>query len=248
MSQKNNLIVVWYLGGVLVGGNVFLHWLLNHLSWGDDMEYLVRLFCLLGIFIWLNYRYLHLKPCLGTSVGVLEQVRVNSSSWLLICISILPVMFQIWPADMMFLMKTILLTMFGVFVEEYLCRGLLLGYALKESVSYKQLIIRIFQVSILFGFAHIGNIFEQSFIFTLYQVFYTIVYGIYFSALTLRTKGLFWSMFLHFFINLNSAFLLQGNVTTGVPSLLGILIVNSVLLLCSLYLLRKKKVSEWLIN
>lgn len=248
MSQKNNVVVVWYLGIILVGGNIFLHQLFSNVHLGEDIEYLVRLFSLLGFFIWLNRRYLQMKPHLGAAVGTLEQVCVNSSSWLLICTSILPVMFQIWPTDIMFLIKTTLLTIFGVFVEEYLCRGLLLGYALKEKVSYKQLMSRIFQVSILFGLAHIGNIFDQSFSFTVYQVFYTTVYGIYFSALTLRTKGLFWPMFLHFFINFNSSLLLQGDVIAGVPSLLGILIVNGILLICSCYLLRKKKVSEWLIN
>ncbi|MGT2753788.1 CPBP family intramembrane glutamic endopeptidase [Streptococcus ovis] len=248
MSQKNNVMVVWYLGAILVGGNIFLHWLFSSVHLGEDTASLVHLSSLLVIFSWLNRRYLHVKPRLGAIVGILEQVYVNSSSWLLICIFILPIMIQIWPTDIIFLMKTILLTVLGVFMEEYLCRGLLLGYALKEKVSYKQLMSRIFQISILFGLAHIGNVFNQSLAFTFYQVFYTMVYGIYFSALTLRTKGLFWSMFLHFFINFNSSLLLQGDVTAGVPSLLGILIVNGILLICSLYLLRKKKVGEWLIN
>lgn len=248
MSQKNNVVVVWYLGIILVGGNIFLHWLFDTVHLGEDIEYIMRLLSLLVIFIWLNRQYFQVRPRLGATVGILEQICVNSSSWLLICISILPVMFQIWPTDIKFLTKTILLTMFGVFVEEYLCRGLLLGCALKEKVSYKQLMSRIFQVSILFGLTHIGNVFGQSSSFTVYQVFYTTVYGIYFSALTLRTKGLFWTMFLHFFINFNSSLLLQGDVIAGVPSLLGILIVNGILLICSFYLLRKKKVSEWLIN
>ncbi|MGT2965515.1 CPBP family intramembrane glutamic endopeptidase, partial [Streptococcus acidominimus] len=73
--------------------------------------------------------------------------------------------------------------------------------ALKDGLgSYKNVLQAVLISSLAFGLAHLGNLQTQALDVTLFQVYYAMAMGIYFAAVVIRTRSLWWAIFIHFIV------------------------------------------------
>ncbi len=90
------------------------------------------------------------------------------------------------------------------FSEEILFRGLLLSVMLLEWGNTKKgIVISVLASSLIFGIAHLGNLFINPYlvIATFSQIIYSTLIGIFFAACVLRSQSIWPAIFLHAAIN-----------------------------------------------
>lgn len=162
---------------------------------------------LLGLLVFL---YIMLKK------GILKKytLKINRSNMALCWLFIVYIFFNIEfvPIENLKPLPVILMIseslMIGLY-EEIVFRGLLLGIFLEKwGNNKKQLVCSVLLSSILFGLFHLFNLFSGVTLTSiLYQIYYTIVIAIAFSALLIRTNGnLLLCALIHGFYDMASGF------------------------------------------
>lgn len=145
------------------------------------------------------------------------------------------------------------------FYEEFIFRGIILNLFLKEwKNSRNEILFSVIISSLLFGLAHFMNLLSgTNFISVLYQVVYTTIIGIAFSALYIRTDfNLIWCAILHSLYDIASGFgdLVQKTEVIKSTQALDILpyIINISLFLplivYAFFILRNKKIENIILH
>ncbi|MTB63592.1 CPBP family intramembrane metalloprotease [Streptococcus sp. zg-86] len=200
---------------------------------------------LLALIVFLAiHRPLRIKVPLQPKVGLLEQLRVNWLSLVYLFLISIPLLLLGLTKNQHYLPTALTVALGAGFIEEYLCRGILLQVALKDGIhSYKQVLQAVFVSSLIFGLAHLVNLRVQDLDVTLYQVYYATAMGVYFAAVVLRTGSLWWTIFIHFMIDLGTILATAGVESTSKPN--GIAIgIWLVVMLIGLILIRPKQVQR----
>lgn len=241
MTKETRAQICWY-GLLLFVANWALGFLSHFLP--DMIYYILKTALLALLFYGLAHRYLHLSIPLKPQVGILEQIRVNCLS-LVYLILISPfLLLQGFSENLSALPKALILALGAGFLEEYICRGILLQIAFKDGItSYKQVLEAVLLSSLIFGLAHLGNLRSQSLDVTLFQVYYATAIGIYFSSVVIRTRSLWWTIFIHFMIDFGSVLSTASTKATSHPKLVTILVwlaVSGV----ALFLIRPQQVQR----
>ncbi|MBM7636662.1 CPBP family intramembrane glutamic endopeptidase [Streptococcus saliviloxodontae] len=238
--SKKSLLFLLLMGLLLVVENTVLGVALSGV-FGSEFRYLMKTLLLALTFYLLLHRRESLTLPFRTSVPFKEQVLVNGLSLVYLLLICLPSLIYGLVIHSDYLVEALIIALCAGFLEEYLCRGLFIQYGFKgASITYKQVIQVVLVSSLIFGFAHIGNIFVQGLSLTLYQMFYASVLGVYFAAIVLRTRTLWWTIFIHFMIDVSSLLATGDSKSTAQVSLVALVIWG--LVLChSFYLIRPSK-------
>ncbi|WP_242236797.1 CPBP family intramembrane glutamic endopeptidase [Streptococcus acidominimus] len=116
--------------------------------------------------------------------------------------------------------------------------------ALKDGLgSYKNVLQAVLISSLAFGLAHLGNLQTQALDVTLFQVYYAMAMGIYFAAVVIRTRSLWWAIFIHFMIDFASILATTGVSSISKPTLIPILVWLFVMLV-GFILIRPKQIQR----
>ena len=153
--------------------------------------------------------------------------------------------------------EAVVMSLLVGFFEESFFRGIILGQLVHNFKGRHRIVNAVLVSSVLFGLMHAGHFFDnfgQSGINTTLQIGYAICLGVYFSAVTLRTGSLFWSMVMHATFDLPSFYLEfaeHANILSGSMSgeeLMFSLVSDAVhylpVLLIGLWLVRKSQLAE----
>lgn len=143
-----------------------------------------------------------------------------------------------------YIASTFLVAIVAGFLEEYIMRGLLLGYLDQHVIrDAKSLWLSILELLLLlFGLVHVSNILNRSIDYTVFQVIVASLAGLFYGAVYFRTKSLIWGIFAHFLQD----FAVLASSGLSSPEVQGI-DWSLILILCLLYggptllLLRPKK-------
>ena len=221
--------------------NAILRLLLGGLPW--ECPYIVKTILLVLTGYFLVHKPLKLK--LSSKVNVSWGAKL-SLVWLVILADIFYLTasgFGISQAPQM-IPQALIIALGAGFMEEYIFRGLMIQTVLSNGISSsKQVWGTVLLASLFFGLAHLGNLFYQPLDATLYQVYYALVIGIYFSAITIRTGSLWWTIILHFLIDFASILISQGTQATAATSIWSFVFWLP-LVAISIFLLRPKKIAE----
>ena len=140
--------------------------------------------------------------------------------------------------------QALLIALGAGFMEEYLFRGLLIKSVLKDKIrSFQQVWGTVLLSSFFFGLTHLGNALYQPLDATLFQVYYAMILGILFAAITLRMGNLWWTIILHFLIDFASITISQGTQAQAATSIWQFIIFLPILLY-SIFLLRPRKIAQ----
>ncbi|MGT2912001.1 CPBP family intramembrane glutamic endopeptidase [Streptococcus cameli] len=152
---------------------------------------------LIGAFTFINKRFLGVEWHLVSN-------RVPMRAQL---IALTPLFFYILFANLSFLLDlkqeyilpALVFSIVAGVVEEYICRGIVLGYLTKHSQGQSNRIwLGVFLSSFIFGIAHAPNFLVQPLEFTVFQIITASMIGLFYGALYLRTQSLVWVIFSHF--------------------------------------------------
>ncbi len=140
------------------------------------------------------------------------------------------------------------------FLEEVLFRGYVQGFLMRRwGNSYRGIFSSVLLASLIFGSAHIANLImgRSTLFYTVAQLIYAFFFGVFFSALYIRSGSLFPGIFLHMFFDF------MGNLDAFTPdaqprsefvrsitpeAFFATILVLSPLLFIGLFYLRKSKV------
>lgn len=152
---------------------------------------------LITLFYWLNQVFLGVTVTFyNKRLPLFSQLITLIPLWFYMLWANLPLLFELKP-DQIF--PAFVASLNAGFTEEYLIRGLILGYLMRFSqkkVSY--LWLSLLLSSLIFGVLHAPNILSQPFDFTIYQIIASGLSGLFDGAIYLRTKSLIWVIFAHF--------------------------------------------------
>lgn len=100
------------------------------------------------------------------------------------------------------IISSLLAAMTAGFFEEWLVRGIFFKGLMETYKNHKfQYIYAAVFSSLLFGFLHIINLSNSSWLAVSQQIFYAIVFGLVFSAIRIAMNGLWWPILLHSIID-----------------------------------------------
>ncbi|MGT2950904.1 hypothetical protein BU202_06375 [Streptococcus cuniculi] len=210
-------------GLLLLGAN----WGLGFLSYffTGTTYYVIKTGLLACIFYLVGHHFLHLTMPLKARIGVGEQLRVNWINFVYLFLVCIPLLVFGLVEHLNYLPVALITALGAGFVEEYICRGILLQIAFKDGLhSYKNVLQAVLLSSLVFGLAHLGNLRTQPLDVTLFQVYYAMAMGIYFSAVVIRTRSLWWTIFIHFMIDFAAILATAGTDSTSKPRLVPFLI------------------------
>ncbi|WP_416353408.1 lysostaphin resistance A-like protein [Agrilactobacillus fermenti] len=124
-------------------------------------------------------------------------------------------------------------------VEEFLFRGIVLGYLLRviKPSKNQSIWLAIILSSLVFAFAHLGNAQVQPLLDTLFQVLQAFGVGLLLAALYLKTGSLISSMLLHFLIDFNSLAADAASESTAYNSSILVSTVVSIIVITIFFLL-----------
>lgn len=144
------------------------------------------------------------------------------------------------------LVVALIVSLEAAIMEEYICRGLLLGGLLKDSQQkLVDIWLAVIGSSLIFGLAHLQNIAHQPLDYTLFQILAATLIGIFYGAIYVRTHSLLWVMIGHFLQDF-AAIGNNGLTAPEVPKNIWFIIflLALVFLPSALWLLRPKKQAE----
>lgn len=199
---------------------------------------------LMAVFLFLDHRYFHIYPhFFSTKISLGRQLLVIGPLLAYMLVFNLAGAFSIQPKN---ITLALVVSLEAGIMEEYVCRGLLLGGLLKD--SQKRLVdiwLAVIGSSLIFGLAHLQNISHQPLDYTLFQIGAAILLGTFYGAIYVRTHSLVWVMIGHF---------VQDFVAIGVNGLrvpkvpehiwFVILFLALIFLSSAIWLLRPKKQQE----
>lgn len=199
---------------------------------------------LVTLFYWINQAFLEVTVTFyNNRLSLLSQLITLIPLWLYMLWANLPLLFELKP-DHIF--PAFVASLNAGFTEEYLIRGLILGYLLRFSQKKtSHLWLSLLLSSLIFGVLHAPNFLVQPFDFTIYQIIASGLSGLFDGAIYLRTKSLIWVIFAHFlqdFAALGSQGLEEAVHQTVQWPILGIMLLVYGGL--TLILLRPKRVSS----
>lgn len=222
------------------------NWGLNVLSYflTGTTYYVIKTGLLALIFYLAGHRFLALKMPLKARFSLGEQLRVNWLNLIYLLFICIPLLIFGFMEHLDYLPIALVTALGAGFVEEYICRGILLQIAFKDGLhSYKNVLQAALISSLVFGLAHLGNLRTQALDVTLFQVYYAMAIGLYFAAVVIRTRSLWWTIFIHFMIDFASMLATAGVDSTSKPTLIPILIWLSVIII-ALILIRPKQIQR----
>lgn len=242
--SKLNLQRILSLGALLIIENWLLHLLTDHLP--ELIGYPLKTIALALSFYLLAHRRYRLTIPLKTNVSIWEQVRINWLSFVYMFLIALPLTFYGLSNHTNQLPQAIIISACAAFFEEYLCRGILIQIGLgEEKKSYPKILQLALLTSLIFGLAHLGNLTQQPLDVTLYQVYYASALGLYFVAITIRTRTLWWAIIIHFIIDFASILASDSTVASAVPTI-GSFFLWLFVALLALFLTRPKKLKDYI--
>lgn len=199
---------------------------------------------LVGVFFFLDNRYFHIFPQLYCKkVPFVQQLGA------VIPLIVYMIFFNVTNLSAIHTKNigaALIVGLEAAIMEEYLCRGLLLGGLLKD--SRKRLLdiwLAVIASSFIFGLAHLQNIAHQSLEYTLFQIASATLIGIFYGAIYTRTQSLIWVMIGHFiqdFVVIG----INGTTTPSTPDKVWVamLVLALIILPSAIWLLRPKKQAD----
>lgn len=219
---------------------VLLH-LCGYLSLPSIPRIIVQGVLLVGVFLFLDRRYFHISPQLyAKKVPFLQQLGAAGP------LIVYMLLFNVTGA---FGMKSehmgvaLVVSLEAAIMEEYICRGLLLGGLLKDSQKRGlDIWLAVIGSSLIFGLAHLQNINHQPLDYTLFQIAAATLIGVFYGAIYARTQSLIWVMIGHFMQDF-VAIGVNGLTAPAIPDNIWVVMVvlAMVFLPSAIWLLRPKK-------
>ncbi|MGT2907770.1 CPBP family intramembrane glutamic endopeptidase [Streptococcus dentiloxodontae] len=242
-KNKNPYLIVTGLMLLILCINAFCHFVLEGLV-GNVWRTAIQDTLLVCTFYFLNKRYLKVTTSLYSKEISFKQQF--SAAWLcvFIIVSCLAGVFLDFRADR--LLTALTIGLFAGIVEEYVLRGIVLGYLMqRQSLTVGRIRIALIVSSFFFGLLHLLNISSQPLVGTLIQILNTANFGLFAGAVYLRTKSLIWVMAEHIIYDL-AITMAGGMESSSALGLIGITVWAQLALAVPLaiFILRPKKLSE----
>ena len=196
---------------------------------------------LVGIFAFLDRRLFRIFPeFYSRNIPFWKQLGAAAPLFVYILFFNVTGVFSIRPEN---IGLSLIVSLEAAIMEEYICRGLLLGGLLKDSQQRgRDIWLAVIGSSFIFGLAHLQNITHQPLDYTLFQITAATLMGIFYGAIYVRSQSLLWVMLGHFMQDF-VAIGIQGLEAPTIPdnAWLALPLLAFIFLPVALWLLRPKK-------
>lgn len=231
---------------IFYGSSIILSNLILRLSLGflpGELAYIIKTLILFAIYYLAIHKRLGLTLSAQTHINWIEKLKVG---WLVLLGDFFFLCGGWYGSSMApkMIPLALIIALGAGFLEEYLYRGLLIQVGLRGGIrSTQQVWGTVLLSSLFFGLAHLGNALYQPLDATFFQVYYAMIFGIFFSAIYLRTGSLWWTIILHCLIDFSSITVSQGTQAQAATSIWSFISLLPIALY-SFFLLRPKKIAE----
>lgn len=195
MTKVRHIYVQVFLMNLLLMGILLI--LKSILSVPAPLRIVIQGLLLIALYSYLNHRMLRVAVKFYSSrVSLKSQLKSLIPVLLYVFGAIIPNIFLEFHSQ--FLLSALMMSIEAGVMEEYIYRGLFLGYLTKHSQGSTGNIWRgLILSSVLFGLAHATNFLVQPAEFTFYQILAAGIMGVLFGAIYLRTSSLVWPILIH---------------------------------------------------